>query len=169
MTITRYPRQVGTPRIEYVERKFQLNKTALSKRAGIIYTLNKVGLFLDTHHLTYLRDVLPYLIMKKRLLLYFSSHSRYIAPEIEPVERIFNSESLTLEFATQSRAIYKLITHIGISSILLSTLAPYSRRDNRGGVQPSWLLPEKSYFTHLWLETHHSLMVSFIIYFFVSV
>jgi hypothetical protein len=33
----------------------------LSKRTGMIYTFNRVGLFLDTHHLIYLRDVLLYL------------------------------------------------------------------------------------------------------------
>jgi hypothetical protein len=54
----RYPRYVGTPCIEYVERKFQLSKAILSKITGMIYTFSKVGLFLDTPHLIYLRDVL---------------------------------------------------------------------------------------------------------------
>jgi hypothetical protein len=109
-----------------VERKFQLNKAALSKRTGMIYTLNKVGLFLDTHHLTYLRDDFLYSRAKKRLLFSFSIDSRYITSQVKPAKRSFNFESLMMEYATQPGATLEFFIHVdtSASSILLSALAP---------------------------------------------
>ncbi len=124
----------------------------MSKSTGMIYTFSKVGLFLDTPHLIYLRDVLfSFPIEEASSLLIFMVTVGYIAPEAEPIERFFSSRSLTMEYAAQPCTIFTYLMRRDTCSILLSAMAPLSRRDNRGGVQPSWLVQEKSYIAYLWL------------------